>query len=54
MGVEFYSNGIRSATSGGLRTIMVPDILPANDEMHELAETILNDLNEVIEYLDKM
>ena len=53
-GVEFYSNGIRSATSGGLRTIMVPDILPANDEMHELAETILNDLNEVIEYLDKM
>jgi HAD superfamily hydrolase (TIGR01509 family) len=52
--IEDSYNGIRSATSGGLRTIMVPDLLPANDEMHELAETILNDLNEVIEYLDKM
>jgi hypothetical protein len=33
---------------------MVPDLLPANDEMKELAETVLDDLNDVIEYLDKM
>ena len=52
--IEDSYNGIRSATSGGLRTIMVPDLLPANDEMHELAEIVLDNLNDVIKYLDKM
>ena len=52
--IEDSYNGIRSATSGGLRTIMVPDLLPANDEMRELAEIVLDNLNDVIKYLDKM
>jgi HAD superfamily hydrolase (TIGR01509 family) len=51
--IEDSYNGIRSASSGKLRAIMVPDLLPANDEMRELAETVQESLNDVIEYLEK-
>ncbi len=50
--IEDSYNGIRSAGAGGLRPIMVPDLLPANDEMKQIAETILESLDEVISYLD--
>ncbi len=49
--IEDSYNGIRSAHSGGLRPIMVPDLLPANDEMRELSETVLDRLDDVIGYL---
>lgn len=51
--VEDSYNGIRSACNGGLIPIMVPDMLPANEEMEELAEVILEDLLEVRDYLGK-
>jgi HAD superfamily hydrolase (TIGR01509 family) len=51
--IEDSYNGVRSASSGKLRAIMVPDLLPANDEMRELAETVQESLNDVIEYLEK-
>ena len=49
--IEDSYNGVRSASKGGLRTIMVPDLLPADDEMKEISETVLNSLQDVIEYL---
>lgn len=51
--IEDSYNGIRSAGAGGLRPIMVPDLLPANDEMKGIAETILGSLEEVIKYFDE-
>ena len=49
--IEDSYNGIRSAHAGGLRPIMVPDLLPADDEMKELSEVVLKDLLEVRDYL---
>jgi hypothetical protein len=31
-------------------TVMVPDIIPADDEMNELADTVLGSLKEFPEY----
>ncbi|MBO6206311.1 MAG: HAD family phosphatase [Lachnospiraceae bacterium] len=49
--IEDSYNGIRSAQAGGLRAIMVPDLLPADEEMKELAEVVLPSLNDVIRYI---
>ena len=49
--IEDSYNGVRSANGGGLRTIMVPDLLPANDEMKGLTETVQENLLDVISYL---
>lgn len=49
--IEDSYNGIRAAAAGKLHPIMVPDLLPATCEMNELAETILEDLKHVIDYL---
>lgn len=49
--IEDSYNGIRSAQAGGLRAIMVPDLLSANEEMKELSEVVLDSLNDVITYL---
>ena len=49
--VEDSYNGIKAAYAGGLRPIMVPDLLPADDEMKKLAEIVVNDLDCVIDYL---
>lgn len=49
--IEDSYNGIRAAHAGGLHQIMVPDLLPADEEMQSLAETILPSLTSVMEYL---
>lgn len=49
--IEDSYNGIRAAHAGGLHPIMVPDLLPADEEMQSLAETILPSLTSVMEYL---
>ena len=49
--IEDSFNGIRSANAGKLRPIMVPDIVPADDEMKEKAEKILDSLIDVKDYL---
>lgn len=49
--IEDSYNGIRAAHAGKLRPIMVPDLLPADDEMRRLAETVQEDLLEVGRYL---
>ena len=49
--IEDSYNGIRVAHAGGLHPIMVPDLLPADEEMQSLAEIVLPSLTSVMEYL---
>lgn len=49
--VEDSFNGIRSAHAAGMHTVMVPDMVPADDEMRRLAETVLPDLFSVRDWL---
>lgn len=49
--IEDSYNGIRAAHAGGLHPIMVPDLLPADEEMQSLAEVVLPSLTSVMEYL---
>lgn len=49
--IEDSYNGIRAAHAGGLHPIMVPDLLPADEEMQSLAEIVLPNLTSVMEYL---
>jgi HAD superfamily hydrolase (TIGR01509 family) len=45
--LEDSHNGVRSAASAGMMTIMVPDMLEANDEMRRLCAHVAVDLHEV-------
>ena len=49
--IEDSFNGIRAASRAGMRPIMVPDLLPPDKEMKNLAEAILDDLGQVQQYL---
>ena len=49
--VEDSYNGIRSAAAAGMRPIMVPDLLPPTQEMHQLSHIILPSLADVEHYL---
>lgn len=45
--IEDSYNGIRAAHAAGMTPFMVPDLLPATQEMEQLAEKIFKDLHEV-------
>lgn len=47
LAVEDSHHGVRSASSAGMMTIMVPDLLPATDEICELCLHVAPDLHEV-------
>ena len=49
--VEDSRNGIRSAHAAGMHAIMVPDMVPADDEMRALACAVLPDLFTVRDWL---
>lgn len=49
--IEDSYNGIRSAYRAGMDVIMVPDMLPANEEMEEICCNILDSLFQVIDLL---
>ncbi|MBP5608098.1 MAG: HAD family phosphatase [Lachnospiraceae bacterium] len=51
--IEDSYNGIRSAYAAGLKPVMVPDMIPADDEMKKLSTVICNDLLEVISFFSK-
>ncbi len=51
--IEDSYNGIRAAHAAGMKPIMVPDIIPADDEMRELSVAVCEDLYKVIEYFEK-
>lgn len=52
--IEDSYNGIRSAYRAGMRPVMVPDMLPSTSEMEELSDAVLDDLLQVMEYLDRL
>ena len=41
-------NGVRAGAAGGFVTVMVPDLLPADDEMRGLYTMECTSLNEVL------
>ena len=51
--IEDSYNGIRAACAGGFIPIMVPDMLPPDDEMRRKARRIFRDLMEVRAFFEK-
>jgi len=49
--IEDSYNGIRAAYAGGLRPIMVPDLLSPDEEMREKSEAVIGSLTEVVKYI---
>jgi HAD superfamily hydrolase (TIGR01509 family) len=47
LALEDSHNGIRSAAAAGMMTVMVPDLLPPNEEIRSLCVTVARDLHEV-------
>ncbi len=52
--VEDSFNGIRSASAAGLKAVMVPDLVPPDDEMKRLSVTVCKDLFEAMEYFSRL
>lgn len=52
--IEDSYNGIRSAHAAGMRPIMVPDMIPADDEMKELSEKICENLIDVVTFFENI
>ena len=49
--LEDSYNGVKAGKAAGCFTIMIPDTLPANEEMKKTANLILDNLNQVVEFL---
>lgn len=49
--IEDSPNGVRSATSAGIKCIMVPDLIMPDDEMKTKAWKIFNNLKETADFL---
>jgi beta-phosphoglucomutase-like phosphatase (HAD superfamily) len=47
LALEDSHNGIRSASSAGMMTIMIPDLLEPTDEIRELCTFVVRDLLDV-------
>jgi HAD superfamily hydrolase (TIGR01509 family) len=47
LAIEDSHHGVRSAASAGMMTVMVPDLLPATDEICALCLHVVPDLHEV-------
>lgn len=54
MCLEDSHNGIRAGCSAGMVTVMVPDMLPPNEEILQKVYTVADDLFEVIGIIDKI
>lgn len=51
LAIEDSYNGIRSAHAAGMRSVMVPDMLPPTEEMKQLTDAILPDLSFLTAFL---
>jgi beta-phosphoglucomutase-like phosphatase (HAD superfamily) len=47
LALEDSHNGVRSASSAGMMTVMVPDLLEPTDEIRGLCTFVVGDLHEV-------
>jgi beta-phosphoglucomutase-like phosphatase (HAD superfamily) len=47
LALEDSHNGIRSASSAGMMSVMVPDLLEPTDEIRGLCTFVVRDLHEV-------
>jgi HAD superfamily hydrolase (TIGR01509 family) len=47
LAIEDSAMGVRAATSAGLQTIMVPDLVPPTDEIGALCQAVMGSLHEV-------
>jgi HAD superfamily hydrolase (TIGR01509 family) len=52
LALEDSHNGVRAAAAAGTMTVMVPDLLPATEEMRRLCVHIASDLGEVRRMLE--
>ncbi|HVY84205.1 MAG TPA: HAD family phosphatase [Caulobacterales bacterium] len=52
LAVEDSHAGVASAHAAGLMTVMVPDLLPATDEMRAKALRVLGSLNEIVSFFE--
>lgn len=51
MALEDSEAGVRAAHAAGMVTLMIPDLKPPSDEMHQLARIVLPHLHAVSEWL---
>ncbi len=51
--IEDSPNGIRAAYGAGMFPVMVPDLIPPDQEMQEKSVLICRDLSEVMQFLEK-
>jgi HAD superfamily hydrolase (TIGR01509 family) len=52
LALEDSHNGVRSASTAGMMTIMVPDLVPPTEEIHGLCTHVVADLHEVRRLVD--
>ena len=50
---EDSPNGVRAGVKAGMRTIMVPDLMPVTDDLIPIAYGIFKNLSEAQEFLEK-
>lgn len=53
LALENSHNGVRSAAAAGMITVMIPDLLPATDEIRALCHFVAADLHEVSAFLTR-
>ncbi len=50
--VEDSFNGVRAGRNAGMYTVMIPDLIPANEEMEHLADAVLPSLLQLPDWIE--